>query len=146
MIELEAVMLDTSPLGRIVHPKPNIDITTLLRSLLEQGTLVYLPEIADYELRRNLILERFNDSIVRLDQLKKTLTYVPISTDIMLQAAEFWAYARREGIPTANKEALDGDAILAAQAKKVGATILTENAGHLTRFVEARNWKELLVG
>jgi hypothetical protein len=40
---------------------------------------------------------------------------------MMLQAAEFWAEARREGIPTADPKALDGDVILAAQATVIEA-------------------------
>jgi len=61
----------------------------------------------------------------------------------MRQAAEFWAQARKAGRATADDKALDGDVILAAQAHQVGAVVATENVGHLSRFVDARNWKEI---
>jgi len=35
---------------------------------------------------------------------------------------------------------LYGDVILAAQALDVGGQVVTDNVGHLSRFVEARLW------
>jgi predicted nucleic acid-binding protein len=79
----------------------------------------------------------------RLDQLKATLTYLPLSTSIMLEAARLWAQARQQGHPTADPKELDCDVILAAQALEVGAIVITDNIGHLSRFVEARKWAEV---
>ncbi|MFI5352420.1 MAG: type II toxin-antitoxin system VapC family toxin [Candidatus Binatales bacterium] len=61
----------------------------------------------------------------------------------MLRAAELWAQARNRGTPTADPKELDGDVILAAQAEQVGAIVVTDNVGHLARFVKARNWREI---
>jgi hypothetical protein len=36
-----------------------------------------------------------------------------ISTEAIVKAAEFWAFLRQSGIPTASPDALDADAILA---------------------------------
>ena len=55
-------------------------------------------------------------AIERLDALKSSIDYLPITTAAMLKAAEFWADARRRGLPTAPEAALDADVILAAQA------------------------------
>ena len=68
---------------------------------------------------------------------------MPLTTETMLKAAELWADARRRGVPTADPKELDGDAILAAQAIQVGAVVATDNVGHLSRFVDARNWMEI---
>jgi predicted nucleic acid-binding protein len=56
---------------------------------------VIIPEITDFELRRNLLLEGLVESVRRLDELKAVLTYLPLSTRVMLRAAEFWAQARK---------------------------------------------------
>ena len=97
----EAIMLDSGPLGRIAHPRPNREIAEWLERLLDSGVTVILPEIADYEVRRNLLLERLTKSVARLDRLKEVLIYQPLTTEVILRAAEMWADARRSGIPTA---------------------------------------------
>lgn len=137
------IALDTGPLGMIAHPKANKALAEWYRAMLESDSEVFLPEIADYELRRNLILEGLEDSLRRLDDLKQKLTYLPINTATMLKAARLWADANKRGKPTADKHALDGDAILAAQAILAGAVVATDNVGHLDRFVETRKWSEM---
>ena len=137
------IILDTGPLGRIAHPRPNKEIATWFRQVLASGNVVMIPEIADYELRRNLLAEELDESIRRLDELKKVLTYLPLTTQVMLRAAELWAYARKRGKLSADPEELNGDVILAAQAEQADATVATENIGHLSLFVEARNWRDI---
>lgn len=95
----KAVMLDSGPLGRIAHPRPNREIADWLEGLLSSGVAVIIPEIPDYEVRRNLLLERLTKSVERFDRLKDALIYQPLTTDVMLRAAEMWAEARRTGKP-----------------------------------------------
>ena len=106
---------------------------------------ILLPEIADYELRRELIRAGKVNGLRRLDEIKKTVFYLPITTELMIQAAQLWAQARNEGYPTASPEALDGDVILAAQAillRSQGYDIIiaTTNVGHLNRFTLSFTW------
>jgi predicted nucleic acid-binding protein len=56
------------------------------------------------------------------------------------RAAEFWADARQQGVPTASPAALDADVLIAAQAAEVLATVVTNNPGHLGRWVPVRTW------
>lgn len=138
-------MLDTGPLGRIAHPRPNLEIITWFQGMLNTEREIIIPEIVDYELRRSLILEGLTKSIKRLDELKRLLRYSPIKTEIMLKAAELWAEVRKTGMPTADPKELDGDVILAAQAIDAEAIVVTENVGHLNRLIEARHWKEISI-
>lgn len=137
------ILLDAGPLGKIAHPRPNPEITEWLQDILSGGNEVIIPEIADYEVRRNLLLSQLTKSIERLDQLKKFLTYLPLTTDAMLKAAELWADVRKTGQPTADPKELDADVILAAQAISSNAVVATENVRHLSRFVEAKHWRDL---
>lgn len=66
----------------------------------------------------------------------------------MLLAAQLWAEARQRGTPTADLKSLDGDVILAAQAKLLeinGNTVIiaTRNVKHLSLFVDAREWQNI---
>jgi predicted nucleic acid-binding protein len=139
----KAVALDTGPLGKIAHPRPDPELWTWCTDLLAAGTTLILPEVVDYELRRNLLLHGFTTSLARLDSLKRSLTYLPLTTDTMLLAAQLWADARRRGRPTAHPHDLDCDVILAAQALEAKAVVVTENAGHLGQFVTARHWRQI---
>jgi len=75
-----------------------------------------VPEIADYEVRRELIRAGQTRGVQRLDLLCEGFNYLPLTTEIMRIAAELWATARNAGTPTASDAALDADVILAAQA------------------------------
>ncbi|MEG4168792.1 MULTISPECIES: nucleic acid-binding protein [unclassified Microcoleus] len=144
------VLFDSGPLGIVTNPKATSPFyqegKLWLQSLPQKGYIVMLPEIADYEVRRELIRAGKTEGIKRLDQLKSQIPYRPLTTEVMLLAAQLWADARNRGKPTADSNALDGDVILAAQAiLEVNAgnevVIATTNVGHLSQFVEAREWR-----
>lgn len=145
-----AVLLDSGPLGLLTHPRAdqNQEAREWLTALVEAGTVVVLPEIIDYELRRKMLHLGSTVSVRHLDVLKENVTYAPLTTRIMLRAARLWADARKRGLPTAPDERLDIDVILAAQAQdSIGDTgsvvVATGNPRHLSRFVEARNWQDI---
>jgi predicted nucleic acid-binding protein len=146
------VVLDTGPLGMVTHPRAsdeNRECGEWLLRLLAKGETIVVPEIADYELRRELLRADKAQSVKRLDALLSSLFYLPLTTPVMKHAAHLWAQARNEGRPTAPMEALDADVILAAQALSLTnegqtALVATTNVGHLGRFVDARAWREIL--
>ena len=150
------VILDSRPLGLITNPRQNAEADACkvwMQGLLDRGNRVLVPEITDYELRRELLRADKAAGLLALDRTKITLGYVPITTAAMQQAAEFWAQARRMRLPTAPGLALDADVILAAQAATLdpnvwglpdaGVVIATSNVGHLSRFTDAREWPDI---
>jgi predicted nucleic acid-binding protein len=148
----QVIVLDTGILGMLVHPseagEPR-ECKAWLKQRVLRGASVHIPEIADYELRRELLRMKSDESVKRLDALKARLAYVPITTAAMLQAAEYWATTRGAGRPTAAEKALDGDVILAAQSAALvqpgdELVVATTNVGHLSQFVDARSWREIL--
>ncbi len=143
----EIVLLDASPLGMISNPSAtpaNLECYNWMESLLMSGYQIIVPEIADYEVRRELLRAGKTHGLARLDLLKNTLDYLPLTTNVMLKAAELWAQARNQGTPTADAKALDCDVILAAQALAENGIVATENVGHLSLFVEAKDWRDIL--
>jgi predicted nucleic acid-binding protein len=148
---IRIIVLDSGPLGMVTNPKAKgipLACQMWLKSLLERGERVVIPEIADYEVRRELLRAGLLRSVHRLDNLKQTLEYIPIQTDAILLAANMWAEARQTGQPTADPKALDGDVILAAQARLLcndttEAIVATTNVAHLSRFITAFDWQSI---
>jgi len=110
--------------------------TILLENSVQQ---VYIPEIADYEIRRKLLhLEltgRSSTALNRLNELAVVFKYLPLSTATFRKAAQLWANARAKGRSTAHPHSLDADVILAAQAFEIDGCVLTTNEQHLSIFV-----------
>ncbi len=146
---LRAIVLDTGPLGLLANPKASAEglaCRQWARDHIAAGVEVFLPEIADYEIRRELLQARLLRSVAALDTLQAQLDYLPVTTPVMRHAAQLWAEVRQAGQPTADRHALDGDVILAAQALALGygqaeVVIATTNIGHLSRFILARHWQ-----
>lgn len=145
------VLLDAGPLGLVANPnrsKETQECNLWLNSLTDRKIDVRIPEIADYEVRRELIRANKLRGVERLNEFKLILNYVPLTTQTMLKAAQFWADVRKRGLPTADNKALDGDVILAAQAAMLengGYTVITAttNVRHLSRFTTAREWRDI---
>jgi predicted nucleic acid-binding protein len=117
-----------------------------LQGLVTAAVRVIVPEIADYEIRRELLRARKSRGIAKLDALANWLEYLPITTAAMRRAAELWAQARQIGQPAAPDLALDADMILAAQATTLGVPdvmIATTNVGHLAAFAPADLWQSI---
>jgi predicted nucleic acid-binding protein len=147
-----AVLLDSGPLGLASNPNlsgPADACNLWVRRLVDVGVRVVVPEVADYEVRRELLRADKLASVARLDALATALEYLPITTAAMRRAAELWAEARRFGRPTAGAASLDADVILAAQALTLGAdevVVATTNAAHLSRYVGAAVWADVTWG
>jgi len=146
------IVLDSCILGKLCHPKSeeNKPIALFIIKLLEKynkDVNIIIPEISDYELRRELIrLAKKNNnytSINRLDQFKKELEYLPLNTKTIQKAAELWAEARICGKKTCDNKALDGDVIISAQTLEVNGTIITTNTKHFSMFVAAKTFEEI---
>lgn len=143
------VLLDAGPLGLVTNPtrsSRSVACIQWLQALIAADTRIIIPEIADYEVRRELLRASKDRSIAELDSLARLIEYLPITTAAMRQAATFWAQARQRGQPTAGDKAIDADVILAAQAATLAlpeALIATTNVGHLSRFVRAELWTKI---
>ena len=143
-----AVVLDAGPVGMLSNPRGG---TTVLAcgawatAHAAAGRRVIIPEIADYEVRRELIRLNAHRSLTALDGLAIRFEYLPLTTAVVRLAAELWAQARKGGFPTAPDPALDGDVVLAAQALSLGVAVVvaTDNVAHLSRFVPADVWQNI---
>ncbi len=150
----DVILLDTNVLGYLTHPTGG-DVAEnckiWLRTLLAAGMNVALPEVADYELRRELLRADKLKGLRTLDFLRTQLIWVPMNSAMFLKSAELWAQMRKGGTPTAADNVLDVDVLLAAQALvsaknlALNPIVATDNVGHLERMVTARKWSDLVL-
>jgi predicted nucleic acid-binding protein len=146
------IVLDAGPLGMVSNPKALseecLECQEWLKSMLSLGYVVAIPEVVDYEIRRELIRANRLASIRQLDAINSIALYLPITTVAMRKAAELWAIARQTGKPTADPQALDGDVILSAQVltsfdSSLNVIIATTNVSHISRYAQAQHWKAI---
>lgn len=152
---LRLIAIDTGPLGLLTHPHDSPESRACqewLAGLSEQGVRLYLPEIADYELRREYLRTQNGRSLEKLQALGERIDFLPISSSAMRRAAGLWAQMRQTGRPTAHSKALDGDCILMAQitieAERFGLQrdewiIATTDVGDLPTHVPAAKWQDI---
>jgi len=110
------VLLDTGPLGLVTNPRrspPSVACAQWLQAIVVQGLRVIVPEIADYEVRRELLRAKKERGLARLDALASRLEYLPLTTAAVRQAAVFWAQARQQGQPTADGSISGSDRAIA---------------------------------
>ena len=150
---IATIVLDSGPLGLLAQ-RPGLAIADACRAWLERhvqaGVRALVPEIADYEVRRELIRLGNVAAIARLDTFNSAVfdRYLALTTTSMRQAAVFWADARKRGLPTADPKELDGDVIVAAQAltcsfPPADLVVATTIPIHLSRFVKADLWSNI---
>lgn len=147
------LVLDSGPLGLLSNPTDTgaaQQAREWAETHLIAGDRFIVPEIVDYEIRRELLRASKQGGLERLDVLAADLGYLPLTTAMMRDAASLWSHARSVGLPTAHDQSLDVDVILAAQARNAPTTDLAEtvvvattNPAHLNRYVDARQWTDI---
>jgi predicted nucleic acid-binding protein len=146
---VKSVVLDAGILGLLTNPKRSDAgeaCAKWLQSMIINTCPILVPEITDYEIRRELLRANKLNGLLRLDSFieSNAVTYLPIDTAVMRQAALLWAEARQQGRPASDNKALDADMILAAQAIVQcpdNVVIATTNVKHFPPIVRADTWQ-----
>ena len=142
------VLLDSGPLGMLVHPQRGQPLESWIQELSETGTLVVMPAITYYELRRELVRMDRTAAVAHLDGFARNLAHAVVSTPILVRASQLWAETRKRGLPTDDDRALDVDVILSATALELtdaghDVVVATTNVRHISRFTAAALWSEI---
>ena len=88
-----AVLLDAGPLGLVTNPKRSPRSLACANGFSHSSPeeSIAIPEIADYEVRRELLRANKTKGLAQLDAFANLLEYLPLTTSAMHQAALFWA-------------------------------------------------------
>ncbi len=147
----DLLFLDAGVLSLLTHPRGGEEprrCRAWARSMLEAGVRLFVAEVTDYELRRELIRAKALAGLRRLDQLRTALDYAPITTAAVGVACHLWAESRQAGRQTAADASLDCDVLLAAQALQAAGVnrsvmIASANVKHLEQFLTVRPWERI---
>jgi predicted nucleic acid-binding protein len=143
------IVLDATPLGLLCYPNPRgeaLRCSVWAQAIRNGSGVLFVPEIVDYEVRRELIRAGRVRSVHMLDKFLRDNLTIRLTGDQLLHAAQLWAQVRQAGLPTASPDSLDADAILAAQALSLNdpnVIVATSNPAHLQRFVPAEDWRNI---
>lgn len=154
------VILDTSVLGLITNRNTASNEVNnsqrWLSLLLARSAYIVTSDLCDYEHRRGLILASMtggdSSGIKKLNQLRqdKTIDFLPVTSEVLLVAAEKWATAQTSNLPTTDKKRIDVDIILSAQWQLLNeqfpgrrVVIATTNIRHFSRFTDCQNWQNI---
>ena len=147
------VFLDSGVLHTLISNskvKEVIDCQNWFYYLLSRSALIVTSAICNYEVKRELVRRNNVEEINNLNQLKKLIDSLPVDEPTLDLAAELWAEARNQGIPTADNLSLDADVIICAQYQLLArkypgryVVIATTNVKHLSRFAEAQEWQNI---
>ena len=137
------LLLDTNVLVRICHPTGHRDVKDWFRSLLLRGAdapEILVSVLADYELRRTLIQRGASAGLAQLDDVARSVTYAPVTPEVVRRGAELSARLRREG----GNRVSDADVLMAAQAEVMGAILVTSDAAlRSIPGITAKDWNEV---
>lgn len=148
------ILLDSGPLGLLVHPNVASTSVTACRTWaeahIEAGHSFAVPGVIEYELKRELIRIQSQQSLSALAEFARDFDYLPVTRGVLNLAAEFWAHARQANHPAAENTRIDIDMILAGHAAQVAAAspdqtviIATTNTRHFAGLADARDWRDI---
>ncbi len=147
------VILDSGVLHTLISTSKVKEVTDCqdwFYYLLSRSALVVTSSICNYEVKRELIRRKKVQEINNLNQLKALIDFFPVDEPTLELAAELWAEARNQGMPTADDISLDADVIICAQYQLLAeeypgryVVIATTNVKHLSRFTIAKEWQNI---
>lgn len=147
------IVLDSTPLALFLQRRSYLraaECSDWVARHINAGDRFIVPEIIDYEVRRELLRLGKTGAIRRLDLFNRAEPdrLLPVSSDALRKAAELWAQVRRKGMPTADIHALDVDVILAAQVLTTDfgsddVIVATGNVSHLSPIIRADQWDRI---
>lgn len=155
---MRTLLLDTGPLGEIVHSTTATrdKILSWLLPLQRAGVRIAVPATADYENRRKLThlaqstdpirARNAEESIRRLDQFITVVSYLPVGRLTVGRASVHWSQSKLRNLVTAPDHDINFDLLICAAANEEngGASIIaTSNPRHLPRFAKAKVWEQI---
>ena len=131
------LLLDTGVLSEICHGKVERPVRGWFERISQRHD-VLLSDVADYEVRGELVRSKALRGLALLDGMPVRAQRLRMTDATWLRAATLWAQLVPLGRPPA--KGIAGDVHLAAQADLEGATVVTYNLKDFADVVSASLW------
>jgi predicted nucleic acid-binding protein len=152
------VFLDTSILGIVTNPESRGETGECKRwyeTLLVRGARIVTSEICAYEKKRGLLKQSLKQGrnvggLQKLEELRNGIEFLPVTKEVLDEAAQVWAEAMYQNQPMTQPSRLDADAIICAHWRLLdkdnpgrAVVIATTNLRDLNRFTVAAMWSNI---
>jgi predicted nucleic acid-binding protein len=128
-------LLDTNILSAILRKETTVE-QRLRQAVVNDDNLV-LSVVVYYEIKRGLLKRDAKKQMATFEHLANQFTWCDMILQDWELAAHLWAERLRHGKPIA-----DADVLIAAQAKRLDAILVTDNTKDFADLgVETANWK-----
>ena len=135
---MELALLDTDTLSEVLrHRNANVAGNSA-RYLTEYGEFAF-SAVTHYEIVRGLLLKEADRKLSQFSKFAERAIIMPISTEVLLRAAELWVAGRRDGKPHR-----DADLVIASTALIHQRRLITGNTMHFDWIpgLTLANWRE----
>ncbi|KYC36046.1 twitching motility protein PilT [Scytonema hofmannii PCC 7110] len=131
----DPVLLDTDTLSVILRQNPLV--LAKAQSYLAQHSRFTFSIITRYEILRGLKAKTANKQLEAFEQFCTNNIILPLTDEIVVQAADIYAELRRKGAPIG-----DADILIAASAMVNSMAIVTNNQSHFCQIsgLTVYNW------
>ena len=135
---MDAALLDTDILTEIFKGK-NANVRLNATAYLGEYGVFTISQFTHYEVMRGLRAKGVTTKIAAYGQLFRSIDMLPITPEVLDQAATLWADGNKQGQPKS-----DADILIAATAMVHDRELVTGNSGHFKWIVGLKlaNWKE----
>ncbi len=131
----DKVLLDTDTLSAIMRQNPLVLAKS--QAYLAQYSRFTFSIITRYEILRGLKAKAANKQLKAFEQFCANNTILPLTDEIIVQAADIYAELRKKGTPIG-----DADILIAASAMVNRMAIATNNLSHFCQIfgLTVHNW------
>lgn len=128
-------LLDTNILSAILRKETTVEHR--FRRAVADDDILLLSVVVHYEITRGLLKRDAKKQMVTFEYLANQLAWCDVIAEDWELAARLWAERFKSGRPLQ-----DADLLIAAQAKRLGAILVTDNEKDFDDLgVKTENWK-----
>jgi tRNA(fMet)-specific endonuclease VapC len=129
-------LLDTNVISLLLRRDEVVEQRT--EAAFSVNATILLSPVVFYEIRRGLVKRNAKKQIEFFERLSPRFKWRDFDREDWEQAAQLWAARMKKGAPLE-----DADLLIAAQAKRLGAILVTDNERHFEDLgVKLENWRK----